>query len=102
MQYNSFRIYSYIKLSREGAKMQSDFDFVASVKKVSTQASKGGSIIITLEMDLTEENSLLANTQNKTCSVNLGFDNDSVEVAKQKQAKKQADKEGQGSLEFED
>jgi hypothetical protein len=80
--------------------MQNNFDFVGSVKKVSTQASKGGSIVLSLEMDLTEENSLLAFCQNKSCSVSLGFDNESVEIAKQKLAKKEAEKQGQTVLDF--
>jgi hypothetical protein len=57
------------------------FEFVASVKKFATQASKGGSIILTLEMPLTDDNCLLSAAQNKDCVVMIKFDNDSIERA---------------------
>ena len=71
--------------------MKSNFEFLANVKKVSTMAAKGGSIVLTLEMPLTEENALLASTQNKDCSVSLDFTNEGVEEA-----------QGQKSLDFGD
>ena len=69
--------------------MKTQFDFLGNVKKVATQAAKGGSIVLTLEMPLTEENAMLASTQNKDCAVSLRFDNQSVEEA-----------QGQGELDF--
>ena len=51
----------------------------ANVKKFSTQAAKGGSIVITLEMPLTDENAALASNQNKDCVLDMAFDNDSLE-----------------------
>lgn len=80
--------------------MTQNFEFVAGVKKVSTMAAKGGSIIVTLEMDLSDELALLAATQNKTCSVKLAFDNEAVEIAKQQQAKKELESTGQAPLDF--
>lgn len=53
----------------------------ANVKKFSTQASKGGSIVITLEMPLTDKNAALASNQSKDCMLDLRFDNDSIEKA---------------------
>lgn len=80
--------------------MQTEFEFVASVKKFSTQASKGGSINVTLEMDLMEDLALLAFKQNGTCSVKLSFNQEAVETAKQLQAKKEVEKTGQSELDL--
>lgn len=80
--------------------MQTDFEFVASVKKFSTQASKGGSIVLSLEMDLTEEEALLAFKQNGNCAVKLTFSKEAMEITNQKKAKKEQEKIGQGDLEF--
>ena len=45
----------------------------ANVKKFSTQGSKGGSIVVALEVPLTEENAMLAYRQNETCIATLDF-----------------------------
>jgi len=60
---------------------QQHFEIKAAVKKFVTQGSKGGSIVLTMEMALTDENALLAGSQNKECLLTLDFDNDSVEKA---------------------
>lgn len=58
---------------------QQHFETKANIKKFATQASKGGSIVLTLEMSLTDENSVLAGAQSKDCVLTLDFDNDSIE-----------------------
>ena len=62
----------------------------AIVKKFSTQGSKGGSIVVSVEMPLTDENVLLASKQNSTGILTLDFS----EQAKDKY-------EGQHGLDFE-
>lgn len=62
-----------------------------SVKKISTQASKGGSIVITIEVPLTEDNAMLCATQNRDCAVHLSFDAESIDEV-----------QGQGKLPFAD
>lgn len=60
---------------------QQHFETKAIVKKFATQGSKGGSIVLTMEMPLTDENAVLASSQNLQCLLTLDFDNDSVEKA---------------------
>lgn len=49
------------------------FQTKATIKKFATQASKGGSIVITLEVPLNEENSKIAFNQNGACIATLDF-----------------------------
>lgn len=59
--------------------MKQHFETKANIKKFATQASKGGSIVLSVEMPLTDDNALLAGSQSKDCVVTLDFDNDSIE-----------------------
>ena len=59
--------------------MKQHFETKANIKKFATQAAKGGSIVITIEMPLTDDNALLAGSQSKDCVLTLDFDNDSIE-----------------------
>ena len=61
--------------------MKTQYFTKGSVKKIATQGSKGGSMIITLEVPLVEENGDLALKQNKDCAVDLRFDTESIEKA---------------------
>lgn len=58
---------------------QMHYETKANVKKFATQGSKGGSIVLALEMPLTDENALLAGAQNQMCVVSLDFAKDSIE-----------------------
>ncbi len=49
------------------------FQTKATIKKFATQASKGGSIVVTLEVPLNEENSKIAFNQNGACIATLDF-----------------------------
>lgn len=60
---------------------QVHFETKANVKKFATQGSKGGSIVLSLELPLTDENVSLAGTQNQMCVVSLDFARDAVEKA---------------------
>ena len=59
--------------------MKQHFETKGNVRGFATQAAKGGSIVIKIEMPLTDENATLASTQNKDCVLTLDFDNDSIE-----------------------
>lgn len=61
--------------------MKQHYESKANIKKFATQASKGGSVILTLELPLTDDTAGLAITQNQMCVVSLDFSADSVEKA---------------------
>ena len=58
---------------------QQHFETKANIKKFATQASKGGSIVLQVEIPLTDENATLASCQSKDCVLTLDFDNESIE-----------------------
>lgn len=62
--------------------MTNEIVTVGTVKKVSTQASKGGSIVVSLEFPLTEKNASITIWQNKDCAVSLNFESAAIEDAK--------------------
>lgn len=61
-----------------------------NIKKVSSQAAKGGSIVIQIEIPLIEEGAALVMKQNKDCAVELDFSTERIEEVR-----------GQLGLEFE-
>jgi hypothetical protein len=51
----------------------------ANLKKVATQGSKGGTIVITLEVQLNEENAALAAKVNNAAALTLSFAEDDLD-----------------------
>lgn len=61
--------------------MQSEYLVRAEVVKISTMASKGGVLRMTLEMPLIDKTATLAMAQSATCAVKLNFDKASIDEA---------------------
>jgi hypothetical protein len=51
----------------------------ANLKKVATQGSKGGTIVITLELQLNEENAALAAKVNNAVALSLSFNEEDLD-----------------------
>ena len=61
--------------------MQQNFLVKAEVIKVATMAAKGGTIRITLDLPILDSTERLSGTQNKTCSMNLDFNQKAIDEA---------------------
>lgn len=61
--------------------MQTKYLVKAEVVKVATMAAKGGTIRITLDLPIMDSTERLTGAQNKTCAMDLNFNEQAIDTA---------------------